>query len=101
MISFCQAYNIETFATKIGVPRIAKGATFCLMLNYVHAIATGLLSPSGSFNKIPMVGGHLALAGLLLSRFSKLDAESIPSIKKYYKYIWDNFYLEYFLYTLI
>jgi hypothetical protein len=48
-----------------------------------------------------MVGGHAALALLLLARFRELDAESIPSIKKYYKHIWDLFYLEYVLYALI
>jgi len=96
-----KAYNIETFATKIGVSRIAKGATLFLVLNYIHAILTGLLSPMGTFNLIPMIGGHTALAVALLMRFRDLDADSVPSIKKYYKNIWDLFYLEYGLYTLI
>jgi homogentisate solanesyltransferase len=101
MDACAQAYQIETFATKVGVSKIAKGASVCLLLNYVHAIATGLLARPGSFRKIPMVGGHAALAALLLSRFRKLEPESIPSIKRYYKHIWDLFYLEYVLYTLI
>jgi len=96
-----KAYNIETFATKIGVAKIAKGASACLLLNYVHAVATAILSPAKTFNMIPMVGGHIALASLLFARYTQLEPESIPSIKKYYKFIWDNFYLEYFLYTLI
>jgi len=96
-----KAYNIDTFATRVGVARIANGATFCLLLNYIHAIATGFLSPSGTFKMLPMVGGHAALGTILLARFKDLDADSMPSIKKYYKYIWDNFYLEYLLYTLI
>jgi hypothetical protein len=48
-----------------------------------------------------MIGGHAALAALLLTRFKELDPESMPSIKKYYKHIWDLFYAEYVLYTLI
>jgi hypothetical protein len=72
-----------------------------LLLNYVQAIATGALSAPGTFNRIPMIGGHLALAAMLLYRFRQLDADSVPSIKKYYKHIWDLFYLEYGLYTLI
>lgn len=72
-----------------------------LLLNYVHAVATGLMARPGAFHSVPMVGGHAALAALLLTRFRQLDAESIPSIKKYYKHIWDLFYLEYVLYTLI
>ncbi|EED89476.1 tocopherol polyprenyltransferase-like protein, partial [Thalassiosira pseudonana CCMP1335] len=96
-----KAYNISTFATKIGVPKIAKGATLCLFLNYIHAILTGVLSKAGTFRALPMIGGHAALAALLLTRFKELDPESMPSIKKYYKHIWDLFYAEYVLYTLI
>lgn len=94
-------FNISTFATKIGVPKIAKGATVCLLLNYIHAIMTGVLSKAGTFNKIPMIGGHAVLATMLLARFRQLEPEKLPSIKTYYKHIWDLFYLEYVLYTLI
>lgn len=97
-----KAFDIETFATKVGVPRIAAGATACLLLNYVGALATGLLSKSaGTFNFIPMVGGHAALAVALMTRYKQLDSSSMTSIKTYYKHIWDLFYLEYVLYTLI
>lgn len=96
-----QAFRIETFATKVGVGRIAKGATLCLFLNYIHAMATGLMAKPGTFNIIPMVGGHAALACILLTRFRQLEPESTPSIKVFYKHIWDLFYLEYGLYTLI
>jgi homogentisate solanesyltransferase len=96
-----QAYNIDTLATKVGVATVANGASVCLLLNYVHAIATGALSSPGTFNRIPMIGGHFALAATLVYRFRQLDADSVPSIKKYYKHIWDLFYLEYGLYTLI
>ena len=94
-------FNISTFATKIGVPKIAKGASLCLFLNYMHAIATGVLSKAGTFNLIPMVGGHAVLATILLARFRELEPEKLTSIKTYYKHIWDLFYLEYVLYTLI
>jgi hypothetical protein len=96
-----QANQIETFATKIGVTRVANGATFCLMLNYAHAILTGALSNPGAYRRVPMIGGHLALAAILMGRFTQLKPESMASIKVYYKQIWDLFYLEYALYTLI
>jgi len=96
-----KAFNVKTFATKLGVDKIAKGATACLLLNYVHAIATGVLSKAGTFNPIPMIGGHAALASILLARFRVLDTSSMGSIKLFYKRIWDLFYLEYLLYTLI
>jgi len=96
-----RAFNIQTFATKVGVDKIAKGATACLLLNYAHAILTGVLSKAGAYNPIPMIGGHAALASMLLFRFKQLDSSSMKSIKVYYKHIWDLFYLEYVLYTLI
>lgn len=96
-----QAYQIETFATRIGVARIAKGATFCLFLNYVHAITTGVLAPKGVFRAVPMIGGHVALALALIFRFRQLEPNSMKSVKLFYKNIWDLFYLEYVLYTLI
>ena len=98
VLSF-QAYQIETLASTLGVARIAKAATVCLLLNYMHAIATGLLVPS--FNPIAMIGGHSALAAILVLRFRQLNAASMASVKAYYKHIWDLFYLEYALYTLI
>jgi len=96
-----KAYQIETFATKVGVKRIAQGATAALFLNYWQAIMTGVVSVAGTFNKIPMIGGHAVLVALLLFRYRQLEPESMASVKKYYKHIWDLFYLEYALYTLI
>lgn len=96
-----KAFQISTFATRIGVPKIAKGATAFLLLNYIHAMVTGILSGPGVFNVIPMVGGHAALLAILLKRFTQLDPNSMASVKTYYKHIWDLFYLEYVLYTLI
>lgn len=96
-----QAFQIETFATRIGVARIAKGASFCLLANYIHAIATGVLAKPGTFHSVPMIGGHLALASMLVYRFRQLEPESMASVKRFYKNIWDLFYLEYGLYTLI
>jgi homogentisate solanesyltransferase len=98
---FEQAFQIETFATKIGISRIATGASVCLLLNYVHAILVGVLSKSGTFRSLPMVGGHIVLASILIRRFRQLEPNSMASVKRFYKNIWDLFYLEYGLYTLI
>lgn len=97
-----KAYQIDTLATRLGVKRIATAATSCLLLNYIHALLTGLLSKStDTFRMVPMIGGHLALASMLVFRFKQLDPESMKSVKQFYKHIWDLFYLEYGLYTLI
>jgi homogentisate solanesyltransferase len=96
-----RAFAISTLATKVGVAPLAKGATAILAMNYLHAIITGCLAPAGSFRILPMVVGHATLASLLLYRYRQLDPNSKASIKVYYKHIWDLFYLEYGLYTLI
>mmetsp|Transcript_10340 Transcript_10340/g.11074 ORF Transcript_10340/g.11074 Transcript_10340/m.11074 type:complete len:397 (+) Transcript_10340:85-1275(+) len=97
-----KAYQIDTLATRLGVKRIAQGATICLTCNYAHAILTGVLAKStDAFRMIPMIGGHLTLACMLIFRYRQLNPESMASVKKYYKHIWDLFYLEYGLYTLI
>lgn len=96
-----KAYQIDTFATRIGVGRLAKAASLCLMLNYLHAMSTGIFSKLGTFHIVPMIGGHAALALMLLVRYRQLDTKSMRSVKLYYKHIWDLFYLEYALYTLI
>jgi len=97
-----KVYQIDTLATRLGVKRIGQAATLCLLVNYIHAIMTGLLSKSqNAFRMVPMIGGHLALASMLVFRFKQFNPESMESVKKYYKHIWDLFYLEYGLYTLI
>jgi homogentisate solanesyltransferase len=96
-----KAYNISTFATRVGVSKIARGASLVLLANYLHAIMTGLLSVRGTFNALPMVGGHAILAMMLAFHYGKLVPEKLSSIKEYYKHIWDLFYLEYALYVLI
>ncbi|KAL3944683.1 MAG: hypothetical protein SGBAC_001241 [Bacillariaceae sp.] len=96
-----KANQIETFATKAGVKRVAQGASLCLFANYVHGILTGLLSAPGTFNLVPMIGGHAALATMLVLRFRQLNPDSMTSVKQFYKHVWDLFYLEYGLYTLI
>jgi homogentisate solanesyltransferase len=101
MALLLQAFQIETFATKIGIKRIAQGSTLFLFGNYVHAIATAVLSKPGVFRPIPMIGGHAVLASMLLMRYRQLNPDSMASVKKFYKHIWDLFYLEYGLYTLI
>jgi hypothetical protein len=83
------------------VKKIAQGASVCLFANYIHAIATGVLAKPGTFQMVPMIGGHVALAAMLIRRFRQLDADSMASVKTFYKNVWDLFYLEYALYTLI
>jgi homogentisate solanesyltransferase len=95
-----KANQIETFVTKFGIAKIAKGATGLLFLNYIHAIITGIVQRT-TFAPLPMIGGHIVLASILLYRYRQLQPNSMASVKRFYKHIWDLFYLEYGLYTLI
>ncbi|GMH46442.1 hypothetical protein TrRE_jg8305 [Triparma retinervis] len=92
--------NISTFAIKVGVNKIAKGGVLVLSLNYLFAIASGVLG-KGAFNRAPMIVGHGCLLGWLLRNWAKTDTEDMKSVKIFYKKIWDLFYSEYALYTLI
>lgn len=94
-------YDVQTFATRVGVANIARGATAVLFLNYVSAVVQGVVNPSGAFRQWVMVGGHTLLAALLARRYSRLDPKKLSSIKAFYKSIWDLFYLEYVLYPFL
>ena len=85
---------------QVGVDKIAKGGVVVLGINYLAAITTGILS-KGTFNKAPMIVGHLCLLGWLVRNWLKTDTDDIRSVKGFYKSIWDLFYSEYALYTVI
>jgi len=93
--------GIETFAMRYGPKVVANGASLTLFVNYVAAIATGLLAPPGTFRTAAMVGGHGLAAAWLARSALRLQAESAASIKEYYKQIWNLFYFEYLLYVFI
>eukprot|EP00934_Nitzschia_sp_Nitz4_P000812 Nitzschia sp. Nitz4//scaffold4_size323378//38693//40139//NITZ4_000621-RA/size323378-snap-gene-0.401-mRNA-1//1//CDS//3329553282//812//frame0 len=94
-------HDIKTLAVRLGAHRVALGVSMCLFLNYLHAIATCVTSAPGTFQLIPMLGGHVGLSFLLWMILQELEPDSKSSIQKFYKHIWDLFYLEYLLYVLI
>ena len=93
--------DIETFTTRLGVKKVAAGATAVLLLNYAGAVATAILSEPGAFRRAFMAGAHGALGIWLARSFRQLEPDSIVSIKKFYKRIWDLFYIEYLMYPFI
>jgi hypothetical protein len=83
LISFTSpAFQTETFITKVGVKHVAQGASFCLLANTIHAVATGLLAKPGAFRIFRMVGGHAALAAILIAQFQQLCSDS-PLSKRF------------------
>ena len=93
-------YEIETFAAKYGVKKIATGATVVLSTAYLVAIALPFIL-RGAFKTKVMSGAHSLLLAYFLFSFSKLQPENIESINKFYKAIWNLFYLEYCVYPFI
>lgn len=97
-------YNIETFASKYGIKKIAQAATFVLLTAYTVAASLPFITSKGAFRKLPMSTGHIFLATFLLNGFNRLNNEgyTTASVKKYYfTTIWNCFYMEYCLYPFI
>ena len=97
-------YNIETFASKYGIKKIAQTATFVLLTAYAIAASLPFTALIGAFKTLPMTGGHIFLATFLLYGYNNLNNEgyTTASVKKYYfTTIWNCFYMEYCLYPFI
>lgn len=95
-------YGINTFATAMGVRRISFLGTGILLANYVGAITVALRNPY-LFNTAVMVGGHAVLAMVLVWMMWSLEKKeySPAAIREYYRWIWNLFYTEYFLFILL
>lgn len=91
-------YGIETFATRLGVRRIAFLGSGLLLLNYIGAVALAVHLPA-AFNRLLMIPAHALLALGLILQTLKLDSAGYtqPAIAAYYRFIWNLFYAEYAL----
>ena len=61
--------GIDTFASRLGVRKVANGASAALALNYAAAVATACLAPAGAFQAVadggrPPAGRGLAPQGV-------------------------------------
>ena len=93
-------FGVKTLASSLGVDKAAHLVTLALMGNYVMGVGVGLLAP-GIQNRALMVVAHAGLAGWLAVFASRLQPDSIKSIKLFYRNIWKLFYVEYLLYPFI
>lgn len=95
-------YGIDTFATRLGVRGTAMLGTGLLSLNYLGAIAVGLMAPVG-FNPVVMVGTHAVLGLSLILATLKLNRNGYgkDDIAAYYRFIWNLFYSEYLIFPWI
>lgn len=95
-------FNISTFATRLGVRRIALLGSGLLLCNYIGAVAAKVYMPQ-AFRTLPMVLGHSVLAALLVYQTWLLDAGKYTktAVAGFYRFIWNLFYLEYTLLPFI
>ena len=93
-------FNINTFAGKYGIKAVANTASASLATAYIGAIILAFIARE-SFKTIPMALGHAALLSYFTWGWSRLDTSKMTSVKKFYKVIWNLFYLEYCLYPFI
>jgi homogentisate solanesyltransferase len=91
-----KANNIETFATRLGVAKVAQLAVGMLLVNYMGAIFVAITRPT-LFNAPVMVGVHAVMAVVIVYRAIKLHADkySQAAIQDFYRWIWNLFYSEY------
>ena len=94
--------NIETFASKYGVKAVAQLSSALLALACVAAIGVGVATRGlGMFQTLPMVSGHTVFLTYFIWSYKCFDSASMTSLKRFYKSIWNLFYLEYCLYPFI
>lgn len=97
-----QKFNIQTFATELGVQKISLFAIGALFVNYSVAVYLGVAYPS-VYNTLIMSGGHAALGAALLVQAASLHSAKYSSeaILGFYRFIWSLFYLEYAMFPFI
>lgn len=91
-------FGVETFATRLGVRRVAWLGAGLLLANYAAAVVLALRMP-GAFNAALMAPAHAALGAALLAATARLDRAGYapPAIAAFYKFVWLLFYSEYAL----
>jgi homogentisate solanesyltransferase len=84
------------------LPEHAPAGVGMLLLNYLMA-GVFAFKFSSSFNVPVMVGAHAVLATILVLRAAKLGAAGYTkdAVNSFYRWIWNLFYAEYFVYVCI
>lgn len=95
-------YGIKTFATEIGVRRIALLGSGIILSAYLGAIYLAFSYP-GLYRSGVMAAGHGLFGLVLVLRTWVLDNAdySAASIKAYYRWVWNLFYCEYLLFPFV
>ena len=91
-------FNIDTFATKLGVKGVSYLGSGLLLANYVGAVGMAV-ARAGWFNQPLMIGAHCVFAFFLIVKTKALETEGFTkaAVQRYYQNIWYLFYSEYLL----
>jgi homogentisate solanesyltransferase len=95
-------FNIDTFATKLGVKGVSYLGSGLLLANYVAAVAAALVN-KGWFNQPLMIGAHVLFSVFLIAKTKALETEGFTktAVQRYYQNIWYLFYSEYLILPFI
>lgn len=95
--------KIDTFATRMGVDKVAVIATGVLLANYSTALYWVLGPSRAAFRPGVLPIGHAVLASLLVRGLVRLRAagHTQEALKTYYRLIWFLFYSEYFMFPFV
>ncbi|XP_050383322.1 homogentisate solanesyltransferase, chloroplastic [Argentina anserina] len=95
-------FQISTFATKLGVRKIAFLGSGLLLVNYVGSILAASFMPE-AFRRSLMIPTHTILALSLIFQTWVLEQAKYTkeAIANYYRFIWNLFYAEYIIFPFI
>ncbi|KAK9079189.1 hypothetical protein SSX86_000859 [Deinandra increscens subsp. villosa] len=95
-------FQISTFATKLGVRNIALLGSGLLLINYIGSISAALYMPQ-AFRSSLMIPFHTILASCLIFQAWVLERANYTqeAIAAYYRFVWNLFYAEYFIFPFI
>uniref|UniRef100_A0A0A0LB67 Homogentisate phytyltransferase n=1 Tax=Cucumis sativus TaxID=3659 RepID=A0A0A0LB67_CUCSA len=95
-------YKITTFATKLGVRRLAFLGSGILLLNYVAAILAAIFMPQ-AFRRSILISTHAIMATSLIFQTRVLDQAKYTkeAASNYYMFLWKLFYAEYLVFPFI
>ncbi|ONH95705.1 hypothetical protein PRUPE_7G086500 [Prunus persica] len=101
-LQFEWRFQISTFATKLGVRKIAFLGSGLLLLNYVGSIFAASFMPQ-AFRRSLMIPTHTILALSLIFQTWVLEQANYTkeAIAGYYRFIWNLFYAEYIIFPFI
>jgi homogentisate solanesyltransferase len=94
-----RAFGVETFATRLGVARVAGLGVGLLALNYVGAICAAVACPATFFRPRFAIAAHAVLGAALAWMAARLRSTGYGKVgvTDFYRGVWALFYAEYAL----